>query len=108
MEVIMVNISILEYGSNKELTKTNKCNAVPNIGDYFILADRITEDWKTQLHIVRAVTHTLSGNVILHVEHVDIDKQLRKEEELKEKMKQILRRENRESGIQTKSSTEVD
>lgn len=106
----MINIELLEYESNKPLGETNKCDVVPRVGEYFILDEDIKEDWKKKFYIVRAVTHTLSGSIIVHIEYHDVDKAKEAQEKWEELRNKVMKtaRGVAGHGIQEKSNTEVE
>lgn len=84
----MLNIELIEYGSNEHMMDI-QLDHVPRKGDYIILNDSITGNWKKQIYLVCAVTHLLNNDVKLHIEKHDVDapkttfKSLIKEREVK-------------------------
>ena len=60
------------------------------------MADHVDIDWKKVFHIVRGVSYTLGGDVIVHVEPYDIDKEEETERKFREQLKELR---NKHHGI---------
>ena len=84
----MANIQFIEHSTNKELCKQSM-DSIPRVGEYMILSQHIEADWKKVFHIVRAVSYTLGGDVIVHVEYYDIDKEAEKERRFREQLEEL-------------------
>lgn len=85
----MFKLDLLEYETNKELGNC-KLSAIPRVGEFFIFNKTITANWKKDFYIVRAVTYTIGGDIIVHLQYHDIEEAERKEKELKDKLKDIF------------------
>lgn len=91
----MANIQFIEYGTNKELCK-HSMDSIPRVGEYVILSQHIESDWKKVFHIVRAVSYTLGGDIIVHIEYYDIDKEADRERQFREQLGKLR---NKADGI---------
>ena len=93
----MTNIQFIEYGTNRELMK-QALPTIPRVGEYIIMSPHVEADWKQKFHIVRAVSYTLGGDIIVHLEQFDIDAAEEKERAFREQWAQL--RKGKTNGIQ--------
>ena len=84
----MTSIDLMEYETNKDLG-TISLDYIPRIGEFFINSDVIGPDWQQKFYIIRSVTYTAGGGIVLHIEHYDVEAAKKREEELKQKLAEI-------------------
>ena len=90
-----IKATLLEWGTNKVIKAVYFEGHIPAIGDFFIDDSKITDDWKTKMYIVKAVTHFTGDFVALHITKYNVDAEEAKWkeavkywEEIKNKMKE--------------------
>lgn len=81
----------MEYGTNVDLG-TITIPFIPRVGEFLINDEGIKEDWKSRFYVVRAVTYTAGGHVVIHIERQDVDAIKKHEEEIKEKLSKLIKK----------------
>lgn len=82
-----MRVTLYEWGSNKEMMEIDLSH-VPAMGDYLLLHEKITPNWKNHYYIIRAVTHLLSDDLVLHVEKYNPDEAKEKADKLRDILEQ--------------------
>lgn len=81
-------IEFYEYGSNKLIPMhTDAMDHVPQVGEFVLMLPDVTKDWEYSMCVVRAVTHTLSEKVMIHVSRYSMTEEQNKDKQLKELLK---------------------
>jgi hypothetical protein len=88
-----MKVTLYKWGSNEQMMDID-LEHVPAMGDYLLLNDKITPNWKNHYYIIRAVTHLLNSDLILHVEKYNPDEV----EERASKIRDILEQRMRKQG----------
>ena len=71
----IIVVELLEWGTNKYITKVMMDAHYPAVGEYIVDEAGLptSEDWKEHMYIVRAVTHFRSNLVTAHAERYNPD-----------------------------------
>lgn len=81
-------IEFYEYGSNKLIpTHNDTMDHIPQVGEFVMMLPDVTKDWEYNMYVVRAVTHTLSEKVMIHVSKYSVTEEQTKNKQFKELLK---------------------
>lgn len=92
----MPKIQFLEDGTNKQMGVVD-LQVVPRIGEYIIYNDIVTANWKKDFYIVRAISYTLGGEIMAHIQHYDIDAMVEKNNEMERHIKELMQSVSKET-----------
>lgn len=90
MDDLDIEVTIYEYGTN-ELLDAAMLRVIPRVGEFFIMTKTIDATWEDNMYIVRGVTHTLGGEVAIHIEKQNMKELHTKEERIKDIMDRLNR-----------------
>lgn len=85
----MINIELLEYETNEPMGMQTLA-AIPRVGEFLILEKTVTETWKDNFYLVRAVTYTTGLNIIVHVEKLNHAVMVQRDQKIRKVIKDLV------------------